>query len=208
MEEQLSLFDFHYDGLVCGCDEAGRGPLAGPVAAAACILPPDFDFSILNDSKKLSEKQRLEAEAVIRKKAAAFSIVFISAQEIDEINILQATMKAMKLCYEEIRAKEKISVFYVDGNRKPDIRDTEVEAVISGDGKIPSIMAASILAKTARDRLMLELDRLYPQYGFARNKGYGTKEHYAALQKYGPCPEHRRTFLRTLSSHQGKSETH
>lgn len=208
MEEQLSLFDFHCDGLVCGCDEAGRGPLAGPVAAAACILPQDFDFSILNDSKKLSEKQRLEAEAVIRKKAAAFSIVFISAQEIDEINILQATMKAMKLCYEEIRAKEKISVFYVDGNRKPDIRDTEVEAVIRGDGKIPSIMAASILAKTARDRLMLELDRLYPQYGFARNKGYGTKEHYAALQKYGPCPEHRRTFLRTLSSHQGKSESH
>ena len=208
MEEQLSLFDFHCDGLVCGCDEAGRGPLAGPVAAAACILPQDFDFSILNDSKKLSEKQRLEAEAVIRKKAAAFSIVFINAQEIDEINILQATMKAMKLCYEEIRAKEKISVFYVDGNRKPDIRDTEVEAVIRGDGKIPSIMAASILAKTARDRLMLELDRLYPQYGFARNKGYGTKEHYAALQKYGPCPEHRRTFLRTLSSHQGKSESH
>ena len=140
MEEQLSLFDFHCDGLVCGCDEAGRGPLAGPVAAAACILPPDFDFSILNDSKKLSEKQRLEAEAVIRKKAAAFSIVFISAQEIDEINILQATYEAMRQAIGKLATPPDLLLNDAVTIPGVDIRQVPI---IKGDAKSISIGAVS-----------------------------------------------------------------
>ena len=200
MEEQLSLFDFDAsdlkNGWICGCDEAGRGPLAGPVTVAAVILPPDFNTSILNDSKKMSEKKREEAALVIKEKAVAYSVVFIDEKTIDKINILRATMQGMKQCYEEIRKDHEIAAYYVDGNRKPDISDgTYVEAVVKGDGKIPQIMAASILAKTERDHYMKKMDELYPAYGFAANKGYGTKSHYEALAKYGPCPIHRKTFL-------------
>lgn len=203
MEEQPTLFDFSRPGFVCGCDEAGRGPLAGPVCAAACILPQDFDTSVLADSKKLSEKRRFELEPFIRENAIDWSIVFIDQDEIDSINILAATMKAMALCYEEIATRHPISTFYVDGNRTPAIpsdRDANVVAVVKGDSKIPEIMAASILAKTARDRFMIEMDALYPQYGFAVHKGYGTRAHIQALEEFGPCPLHRRTFLRRILS--------
>lgn len=203
MEEQPTLFDFSRPGFVCGCDEAGRGPLAGPVCAAACILPQDFDTSVLDDSKKLSEKRRFELEPFIRENAVDWSIVFIDQEEIDSINILAATMKAMALCYEEIATRHPISTFYVDGNRTPAIpsdRDANVVAVVKGDSKIPEIMAASILAKTARDRFMIEMDALYPQYGFAVHKGYGTRAHIQALEEFGPCPLHRRTFLRRILS--------
>lgn len=203
MEEQPTLFDFSRPGFVCGCDEAGRGPLAGPVCAAACILPQDFDTSVLADSKKLSEKRRFELEPFIRENAVDWSIVFIDQDEIDSINILAATMKAMAMCYEEIATRHPISTFYVDGNRTPAIpsdRDANVVAVVKGDSKIPEIMAASILAKTARDRFMIEMDALYPQYGFAVHKGYGTRAHIQALEEFGPCPLHRRTFLRRILS--------
>ena len=203
MEEQPTLFDFSRPGFVCGCDEAGRGPLAGPVCAAACILPQDFDTSVLADSKKLSEKRRFELEPFIRENAVDWSIVFIDQEEIDSINILAATMKAMAMCYEEIATRHPISTFYVDGNRTPAIpsdRDANVVAVVKGDSKIPEIMAASILAKTARDRFMIEMDALYPQYGFAVHKGYGTRAHIQALEEFGPCPLHRRTFLRRILS--------
>lgn len=203
MEEQPTLFDFSRPGFVCGCDEAGRGPLAGPVCAAACILPQDFDTSVLADSKKLSGKRRFELEPFIRENAVDWSIVFIDQDEIDSINILAATMKAMALCYEEIATRHPISTFYVDGNRTPAIpsdRDANVVAVVKGDSKIPEIMAASILAKTARDRFMIEMDALYPQYGFAVHKGYGTRAHIQALEEFGPCPLHRRTFLRRILS--------
>lgn len=203
MEEQPTLFDFSRPGFVCGCDEAGRGPLAGPVCAAACILPQDFDTSVLADSKKLSEKRRFELEPFIRENAIDWSIVFIDQEKIDSINILAATMKAMAMCYEEIATRHPISTFYVDGNRTPAIpsdRDANVVAVVKGDSKIPEIMAASILAKTARDRFMIEMDALYPQYGFAVHKGYGTRAHIQALEEFGPCPLHRRTFLRRILS--------
>lgn len=203
MEEQPTLFDFSRPGFVCGCDEAGRGPLAGPVCAAACILPQDFDTSVLDDSKKLSGKRRFELEPFIRENAIDWSIVFIDQEEIDSINILAATMKAMAMCYEEIAIRHSISTFYVDGNRTPAIpsdRDANVVAVVKGDSKIPEIMAASILAKTARDRFMIEMDALYPQYGFAVHKGYGTRAHIQALEEFGPCPLHRRTFLRRILS--------
>lgn len=203
MEEQPTLFDFSRPGFVCGCDEAGRGPLAGPVCAAACILPQDFDTSVLADSKKLSGKRRFELEPFIRENAVDWSIVFIDQEKIDSINILAATMKAMAMCYEEIATRHPISTFYVDGNRTPAIpsdRDANVVAVVKGDSKIPEIMAASILAKTARDRFMIEMDALYPQYGFAVHKGYGTRAHIQALEEFGPCPLHRRTFLRRILS--------
>ncbi len=203
MEEQPTLFDFSRPGFVCGCDEAGRGPLAGPVCVAACILPQDFDTTVLDDSKKLSEKRRFELEPFIRENAIDWSIVFIDQEEIDSINILAATMKAMAMCYEEIAIRHPISTFYVDGNRTPAIlsdRDANVVAVVKGDSKIPEIMAASILAKTARDRFMIEMDAIYPQYGFAVHKGYGTRAHIQALEEFGPCPLHRRTFLRRILS--------
>ena len=203
MEEQPTLFDFSRPGFVCGCDEAGRGPLAGPVCAAACILPQDFDTSVLDDSKRLSGKRRFELEPIIKEKAIDWSVVFIDQEEIDSINILAATMKAMAMCYEEIATRHPISTFYVDGNRTPAIpsdRDANVVAVVKGDSKIPEIMAASILAKTARDRFMIEMDALYPQYGFAVHKGYGTRAHIQALEEFGPCPLHRRTFLRRILS--------
>lgn len=197
-EEQLSLFDFSLPGLVCGCDEAGRGPLAGPVVVAACILPEDFDTSLLNDSKKLSEKRRFELEPLIRQEAVDFSIVFIDQYEIDRINILRATLDGMRRCYEDISSRHMISTYYVDGNRTPLIENANVVTVVGGDAKIAQIMAASILAKTARDRYMVQEAEKYPLYGFEKHKGYGTKVHYEAIKKYGPCPLHRLTFLKKL----------
>ncbi len=180
---------------VCGCDEAGRGPLAGPVVAAAVILPYACDIDGLDDSKKLSEKKRDALYDVIVKKASAYGIAMASAAEIDEINILNASMLAMR------RAVERLSIpadyALIDGNTSRGFL-IPTQTIIGGDGKSPSIAAASILAKVTRDRLCMELDRVYPAYGFAKHKGYPTKVHREAVRQYGLCPEHRKTFLKFL----------
>lgn len=181
--------------LVCGIDEAGRGPLLGPVYAAAVILPLDCDIPGLNDSKKLSEKKREALFDMIKEKAAAFGIGFATAEEIDRINILQATFLAMKRAYEAMGQPADWAL--VDGNKMP-LLPIPGETVIKGDAQCASVAAASILAKVSRDRVLRELDSQYPQYGFAKHKGYGTKAHYEAIKQYGVLPEHRRTFLKNL----------
>lgn len=181
--------------IICGCDEAGRGPLAGPVFAAAVILPENVDIPKLNDSKKLTEKQRDKLFDIIKETAADYCIAQASVEEIEEINILNASMLAMKRAIEGLSTKPDFAL--IDGNIA---RGFEVEArpVIKGDALSPSIAAASILAKVARDRYCGEMDALYPEYGFAKHKGYGTKDHRAALIKYGPSPVHRKSFLKKL----------
>lgn len=180
--------------LVCGVDEAGRGPLAGPVCAAAVILPPDLEIEGLNDSKKLTDKRRRALYDIITEQALAYGIAFASEQEIDEINILQATFLAMRRAIEQLAKKPDLAL--VDGNREPDFGEIPVKTIIKGDSLSANIAAASILAKVTRDRFMEEQNKIYPQYGFALHKGYGTQAHYAALREYGMCPIHRRTFLK------------
>ena len=180
---------------VCGVDEAGRGPLAGPVYAAAVILPPDLEIEGLNDSKKLSEKKREALYPIICEKALCYSIAFADEKEIDAYNILQATYLAMR------RAVEGLAIpadyVLIDGNRMPPL-SIPGETIIKGDAVCQSIAAASVLAKVSRDRFMLEMDAKYPQYAFAQHKGYGTKQHYEALRAYGPSEIHRLTFLRRM----------
>ena len=178
---------------VCGVDEAGRGPLAGPVCAAAVILPPDIQIEGLNDSKKLTDKKRRALYDVIVEQAVSYGIAFADEQEIDEINILQATFLAMRRAFEKMTATPDIAL--IDGNRAPGLSCRE-HTIVHGDALSASIAAASILAKVTRDRLMEEYDAQYPQYGFAVHKGYGTQRHYAALREFGACPIHRQTFLR------------
>ena len=180
-------------GVICGADEAGRGPLAGPVTAAAVVLPSAFPFEILNDSKKMSEKQRLEAERIIKEKAVAWAVVSLSHKVIDRINILNASLLAMKMAYSKVSKSVHIDTLLVDGNKKPDV-DIPVHAVVKGDAKIHEIMAASILAKTERDRIMMLCDARWPEYGYAKHKGYPTEEHREAIRKYGPSPIERMTF--------------
>lgn len=179
---------------VCGVDEAGRGPLAGPVCAAAVILPQDLEIEGLNDSKKLTEKRREALYDVIVREAVAYGIAFADEKEIDEINILQASFLAMRRAAEQLSVRPNIVL--VDGNREPDLGGLPVKTIVKGDSLSANIAAASILAKVTRDRFMLEQDAIYPQYGFAVHKGYGTKAHYAALTQYGACPIHRRSFLK------------
>lgn len=178
---------------ICGIDEAGRGPLCGPVCAAAVILPEGYIPEGLNDSKKLSEKKRERLFDMIIENAVAYSIRMVSSAEIDEINILQATFKAMRACAESLSPKADFAL--IDGNRSPSLSIPE-RLIVKGDAKSPSVAAASILAKVSRDRYMLVLDEKYPEYGFAKHKGYGTKLHYEMIEKFGICPEHRRTFLK------------
>ncbi len=182
---------------VCGIDEAGRGPLAGPVCAAACILPQDLQIEGLNDSKKLSAKKREALYDIITKQAIVWAVCLIDEARIDEINILQATFEAMR------GAVGKLSVLpdycLVDGNRDPGL-GLPTLTVVKGDAKCATVAAASILAKVTRDRLMVEYDGQYPGYGFAVHKGYGTKAHYAAIDKLGLCPIHRRTFLKSYGN--------
>lgn len=178
---------------VCGVDEAGRGPLAGPVCAAAVILPPNMEIPGLNDSKKLSDKKRRELMPVIKESALAYGIAFADEKEIDSINILQATFLAMERAIAQLPVKPDLAL--IDGNREKDF-GLPVKTVIHGDSLSASIAAASVLAKVTRDDLMLELAKDYPQYGFEVHKGYGTKVHYAALRQYGPCPIHRMSFLK------------
>ena len=191
--------------LTVGFDEAGRGPLAGPVYAAAAILPPDFPLEILNDSKKLSEKKRLAAEVIIKEKAC-YGIAFCDEKEIDKINILQASMLSMKKALAQLMEKlpawcEKNGINYekifltaiTDGNKCPDVK-IQCRAEPKADGKYPCVMAASILAKNERDRFMIEIDKLYPQYGYAKHKGYPTAAHRKICREIGPSPIQRLSF--------------
>ena len=183
---------------VCGVDEAGAGPLAGPVYAAAVILPRELDIPGLNDSKKLTEKKREALFDIITAQAVSYSIQRVEAAEIDEIDILNARMKAMQLAIDGLNVRPDMAL--IDGNRDHGSRFAVTAphiTIVGGDGKSASIAAASILAKVSRDRDMsMELDAQYPQYQFARHKGYGTKLHYQMLDQYGPCPAHRVTFLK------------
>ncbi len=180
---------------VCGCDEAGRGPLCGPVVAAAVILPRDIDIPGLNDSKKLTEKKREALFEVIKEKAIAYAIAEASPEEIDEINILNASMLAMRRAVEALSTPADFAL--IDGNCSRGFK-IPTETVIKGDSLSMSIAAASILAKVTRDRGCAELDGLYPEYGIAKHKGYPTKEHMDAVRTYGPSPIHRKTFLKFL----------
>lgn len=178
---------------ICGVDEAGRGPLAGPVCAAAVILPADCVIEGLNDSKKLSEKKRDALYDIIKEKAISYSIALASVEEIEEHNILQATFLAMTRAVDGLSVPADFAL--IDGNKIPPQLGIPAKFVIGGDALSASIAAASVLAKVTRDRLMLELDEQYPQYGFQKHKGYGTKDHREALLTYGPSPIHRMSFL-------------
>ena len=182
---------------VCGIDEAGRGPLSGPVVAAACVLEPGTEIPGLNESKKLTPKMRDLLYDLVIERATDFAVGFATPEEVDSINILNATMLAMRRASAAL--KEPADYALVDGNC---IRDYPIpaRAIIKGDSLSMSVAAASILAKVTRDRLCLEDDRQYPMYGFAKHKGYGTAEHIAALRTYGPCPIHRKTFLKFLDN--------
>ena len=187
---------------VCGIDEAGCGPLAGPVYAAAVILDPNDPIEGLNDSKKLTEKKREALFPQIKERALAWAIASASAQEIDEINILQARLLAMRRAVAQLEIKPDHAL--VDGNRDPNILETPTLLIVGGDGKSASIAAASILAKVARDHDLLELDKQYPQYLFAKHKGYPTKLHVEKLLEHGPCPEHRQSFLTKIWARNGR----
>ena len=178
---------------ICGVDEAGRGPLAGPVCAAAVILPPHLDIPGLNDSKKLTDKRRRELVPIIKEQAFAYGIAFATHEEIDEINILQATFLAMQRALDQLSIKPELAL--IDGNREKDF-GVPVKTVVKGDSLSANIAAASILAKVTRDDWMEEMAKTYPEYGFEIHKGYGTKAHYAALTEFGATPIHRMTFLK------------
>ena len=180
---------------VCGCDEAGRGPLCGPVVAAAVILPPDLEIEGLNDSKKLTEKKRDALFEIIKEKATAYAIAEATPAEIDEINILNASMLAMRRAVEALPVPADFAL--IDGNCSRGFA-IPTETVVKGDAKSMSIAAASILAKVTRDRQCEELDRQFPEYGIAKHKGYPTKDHMDAVRKYGPAPIYRKTFLKFL----------
>ena len=197
----MTNFEFDHEfrlqgaSMLCGVDEAGRGPLAGPVCAAAVILPPDLIIEGLNDSKKLTEKKREALYEPIMEQALSFGIAFATVEEIEQYNILQATYLAMRRAVEQLNITPDLVL--VDGNRLPPL-PVAGKTVIKGDSLSASIAAASILAKVTRDRLMLELDKQYPMYGFAKHKGYGTAAHYEALRTYGLSPVHRPSFLKNL----------
>jgi ribonuclease HII len=178
---------------ICGVDEAGRGPLAGPVCAAAVILPAHLEIPGLNDSKKLTDKKRRELFPIIKEQAIAYGIGLASHEEIDQINILQATFLAMQSAIDQLEGKAEFAL--IDGNREKDF-GLPVMTVVKGDSRSANIAAASILAKVTRDDILEEQAKLYPQYGFEIHKGYGTKAHYEALRTYGPSPIHRMTFLK------------
>ena len=186
---------FYAQGIhvICGVDEAGRGPLAGPVCAAAVILPAHLELPGLTDSKKLSDKKRRELYPIIKEQAIAYGIGFASEKEIDEINILQATFLAMQRAIDQLEGKAELAL--IDGNREKDF-GLPVQTVVKGDSLSANIAAASVLAKVTRDDIMMEMAEKFPRYGFEIHKGYGTKAHYAALTEHGPSPIHRMTFLK------------
>ena len=195
-QDMWKIEQSHFDRgvqIICGVDEAGRGPLAGPVCAAAVILPANVEIPGLNDSKKLSDKKRRELYPIIKEKAIAYGIAFADHKEIDEINILQATYLAMERAINQLSVKPELAL--IDGNRAKDF-GVPVETVVHGDSLSASIAAASVLAKVTRDDYMLEMANTYPGYHFEIHKGYGTKAHYAALTKLGASPIHRMSFLK------------
>ncbi len=199
--EEVIRYDFDESirneyGIFCGTDEAGRGPLAGDVYAAAVILNPDDVIEEINDSKKLSEKKREMLFDVIKEKAVSWCIATASVEEIEEINILNAAMLAMKRAVSGLDVKPEFIL--VDGNKVPDGLEIKADCLVKGDALSASIGAASILAKVARDRYMKKIALKYPEYGFEKHKGYGTKQHREALLKYGPCPVHRMSFLKKI----------
>jgi ribonuclease HII len=191
-ENQLYQLNLNF---IAGIDEAGRGPLVGPVVAACVILPKNVFIPEINDSKKLSEEKREVLSEVIKKVAISYAIGIVDCEEIDKINILNATYKAMQIAISKIQ--QKIDYLLVDAITIPQIEINQ-KAIIKGDSKSISIAAASILAKVERDKIMKEYHKIYPQYNFEKNKGYGTKEHIEALKKYGPCPIHRKTFIEKI----------
>lgn len=195
--EQMKEYEYTYEACtyICGIDEAGRGPLAGPVVAGAVILPKDCQILFLNDSKKVSEKKRDLLFDEIREKAVSFGIGIVGPGRIDEINILQATYEAMREAVAQLSVKPDLLLN--DAVTIPDL-DLNQLPIIKGDAKSVSIAAASILAKVTRDRMMAEYDVLYPEYAFARHKGYGTAVHIQAIKEHGPCPIHRRTFIKNF----------
>jgi len=185
--------------VICGVDEAGRGPLAGPICAAAVILPAHLELPGLTDSKKLTDKKRRELFPLIQEQAIAYGIGFATEQEIDEINILQATFLAMQRALDQLSVRSDLAL--IDGNREKDF-GLPVKTVVKGDSLSANIAAASILAKVTRDNLMVEMAEKYPQYGFEIHKGYGTKAHYAALREFGASPIHRMSFLKKFYGNQ------
>lgn len=196
IEKDMYAFESQFHNLIiCGVDEAGRGPLAGPVCAAAVILNKDDIIVGLDDSKKLSEKKRENLYSEIVERAVAYSVMFVDCHTIDEINILNATMLAMSNAVKALKITPQMA--FIDGNKQPELPCDSI-AIIGGDGKSASVAAASIIAKVTRDRYMKELTKTYPMYGFEIHKGYGTKAHYNAIETYGICDEHRRTFLKKI----------
>jgi len=195
--EAMKEFERKYEdcALICGVDEAGRGPLAGPVAAGAAILPRDCTILFLNDSKKLTEKRREELFEEIKEKAVAWSVKIAGPERIDEINILRATYEAMRSAISDLKTVPDLLLN--DAVTIPDITIRQLP-IIKGDAKSVSIAAASILAKVTRDHMMMEYDKLFPEYGFAKNKGYGTAVHIEALKNFGPTPIHRKTFIKNF----------
>lgn len=195
--EQMKSYERQYGDhiLVCGIDEVGRGPLAGPVVAGAVILPGDCEILFLNDSKKLSEKRREELFLEIQEKAVSFAVGVVGPERIDEINILQATYEAMRLAVSQLTNPPQ--VLLNDAVTIPGLDILQVP-IIKGDAKSVSIAAGSIMAKVTRDHMMVEYDKLFPEYGFAKHKGYGTAAHIAALKEFGPCAIHRRSFIRNF----------
>lgn len=191
-----NLYSKNNNKLVCGVDEAGRGPLAGPVCAAAVIMPYGVIIDGVNDSKKLTEKKRELLFDTIKEKSLSYGIAFSDEEEIDEVNILNATFLAMKRAVKSLKTKPDFII--VDGNCLPDF-DIPAKAIVKGDSLSHSIACASILAKVTRDRLMKELSKKYPEYGFEKHKGYGTKAHYEAIKANGMCEIHRRTFLKNVN---------
>ena len=191
-EQEAKNKGYHH---VCGVDEAGRGPLVGPVCAAAVILPENTMIEGVDDSKKLSEKKREALFGVIKAEAVSYSIAYASVEEIESMNILNATMLAMKRAVEGLDVKADYAM--IDGNRLPDLC-IDSECIIKGDAKSMSIACASILAKVSRDRLLYKYAEEYPMYGFDKHKGYGTKAHTAAIKEFGPCPYHRMSFLKKI----------
>lgn len=193
-ELENEIYDSGY-AVICGADEAGRGPLAGPVCAAAVILPRGLVIDGLNDSKKLSEKKREELFDVVCEKAISCAVAFATVDEIEEINILNAAMLAMNRAISKLEPQPELAL--IDGNRNSGIT-VPSRCIVKGDAKCADIAAASVLAKVTRDRYMLQMAEKYPQYGFEKHKGYGTKLHYEALREYGPCEIHRPSFLRKM----------
>ena len=191
-EDKYSEYEY-----IAGIDEAGRGPLAGPVVAASVILPKDCEILYLNDSKQLSAKRRDELFDEIKQKAIAYGIGIVSQGRIDDINILQATYEAMREAIGRMSEKQNPDLLLVDAVHIPDV-DIKQVGIVKGDAKSVSIAAASILAKVTRDRFMVEMDKLYPEYGFASHKGYGSKFHIEAIKKYGASPIHRQTFIKNF----------